>query len=276
MKEKIKNYLLLLVGILAFSISFNLFLSPNNIVFGGVTGLSIVFKDLFNWDTALFVFIINAFLLILSYFLLGKEMTLRSIIGSLLLPVFMKLTELIFVFFPTADINLELAVIYGAVLSGLGLGLIYKAGFTTGGTDIIHQIVNKFIGLSIGTSMIIIDSIILCSSIFVFGIVKSMYAGVALYIISKLTDKVILGISNSKAFYIVTDEPDKVKKFVIKEMGHGITEFNAFGGFKKETQKVLFCVIPTMEYYTLKKGILKIDKEAFFVVVDSYEVSGGA
>ena len=276
MKEKIKNYLLLLVGLSTFSISFNLFLSPNNLVFGGVTGLSIVFRELFNWDTSVFVFITNAFLLVLSYFMLGKEMTLRSIIGSLLLPLFMKLAELIFVFFPSADVSLELAVIYGGVLSGLGLGLVYKAGFTTGGTDIIHQIVNKYVGLSIGTSLIIVDSIIICSSIFVFGIVRSMYAGVALFIISKLTDKVILGISNSKAFYIITDEPDKVKKFVIKELGHGITEFNAFGGFKKETQKVLFCVIPTMEYYLLKKGILKIDKEAFFVVVDSYEVSGGA
>ena len=134
----------------------------------------------------------------------------------------------------------------------------------------------KYIGISIGTAMIIVDGSILTSSAFTFGIINALYSGIALFIISKLTDKVILGISNSKAFYIITDEPEKVKQYVIKEMGHGVTELNVKGGFKKENQKMLFCVIPTMDYYKLKDGINTIDKDAFFVAVDSYEVSGGA
>ena len=92
--------------------------------------------------------------------------------------------------------------------------------------------------------------------------------------ISKLSDKMILGISNSKAFYIITDYPEEVRKFILKELGHGVTEFNAKGGFKKETQKVLFSVIPTREYYMFKEGLRKIDKSAFFVTVDAFESIG--
>lgn len=275
MKNKVMRIIFLLIGLILYSLSFNIFLSPNELVFGGISGLSIIIKSIFNLDTSIFIFIVNSFILLLSYFLLGKEMTIKSIVGSLLLPVFIKLSEPLSLLI-TESLSLELASIYGGVLAGLGLGLVYKVGFTTGGTDILNQIFNKYFGISIGTSMIIIDGVILISSVFVFGLIKSMYALIALFIISKLTDRVILGISNSKTFYIVTDEPVKVKDFVIKKMGHGITEFNAYGGFKKESQKVLFCVIPTYEYFKLKQGINEIDKDAFFVVLDSYEVNGGA
>ena len=275
MKSNIKRGIFLLLGLILYALSFNIFLSANELVFGGISGLSIIVKNIFNLDTSIFIFIANSFILILSYLLLGKEMTLKSIVGSLLLPVFIKISEPLSLLI-TEPVSLELASIYGGVLAGLGLGLVYKVGFTTGGTDILNQIFNKYFGISIGTSMIIIDGVILLSSIFVFGFVKSMYALIALFIISKLTDRVILGISNSKTFYIITDEPVKVKEFVIKKMGHGITEFNAYGGFKKESQKVLFCVIPTYEYFKLKQGISEIDKDAFFVVLDSYEVNGGA
>ena len=274
--KRIERVAYLLAGLVLISVSFTLFISPNHLVFGGVTGLSVVFKYIFGWDTAVFVFVANVFLILLSYFLLGKEMTLRSLIGSLLLPIFMKIAELLLTPFIIEDISLELATIYGAVIDGFGIGLVYKAGFTTGGSDIIIQIVNKYIGISIGTAMIIVDGAILISSAFTFGIINALYSGIALFIISKLTDKVILGISNSKAFYIITDEPEKVKEYVIKEMGHGVTELNVKGGFRKESQKMLFCVIPTMDYYKLKDGINRIDKDAFFVAVDSYEVSGGA
>ena len=102
-----------------------------------------------------------------------------------------------------------------------------------------------------------------------------MYAVVVLYIISILTDKVLLGISSSKAFYIVTNRVSEVRNFVLVKLGHGITIFDAVGGFSKEDQKVLFCVVPTREYFKLKEGIHAIDKEAFFVVTDAYEVFGG-
>ena len=123
--------------------------------------------------------------------------------------------------------------------------------------------------------MFLSDGLIVGSSIFIFGLTKFMYAVVVLYIISILTDKVLLGISSSKAFYIVTNRVNEVRNFVLVKLGHGITIFDAVGGFSKEDQKVLFCVIPTREYFKLKEGIHAIDKEAFFVVTDAYEVFGG-
>ena len=123
--------------------------------------------------------------------------------------------------------------------------------------------------------MLISDGSIVLCSFFSFGLIKFMYAVVVLYIISTMTDKVLLGISNSKAFYIVTSQVNEVKNYVMVKLGHGITIFDAVGGFSKEDQKVLFCVIPTRDYFKLKEGIHDIDKDAFFVVTDAYEVFGG-
>ena len=126
-----------------------------------------------------------------------------------------------------------------------------------------------------GTSLILSDGLIVLAGVFIFGVRKLMYAGITLYIISILTDKVLLGISDSKAFYIIAEKDEEIKQYVLKELGHGVTIFAAKGGFSKEKQNVLFCVIPTKDYFKLKEGIHSIDKEAFFVATDAYEVLGG-
>ena len=160
-------------------------------------------------------------------------------------------------------------------MSGFGAGMIFKAGFTTGGTDIINQILSKYLKISIGTSMLLSDGLIVLSSIFIFGPTKLMYSIIILYIISLMSDRVILGVSDSKAFYIITDEEEKIKQYILKYLNHGVTVFKAKGGYTKEKQTVLMCVLPTRDYYRLKEGIREIDKEAFFVVTDAYEVFGG-
>lgn len=272
-KKDLFRYLELLIGLFIIAISFNLFILPNDIVFGGVSGLSIIFKNLI--DPSLFIFISSLVCLILSLMFLGKEKTAYSIVGSLLFPILIKLTanvgNLIVI-----DVNDQLLLaLFGGVTYGLGAGLVFKAGFTTGGTDIINQIVSKYGKVSIGTAMLIIDGMIVLSGAFVFGWTKFMYAIIVLYIISILTDKVLLGISNSKAFYIITTKEKEISKFVIDELGHSITMFDAKGGFTNKKNVVLFTVIPTKEYYKFKEGIHMIDKDAFFTVVDSYEVLGG-
>ena len=274
LKRKIIGIVEMLIGLCLFSIAFNFFLLPNNLVFGGVSGLSIVFSKQF--DPSLFVLIISIFLLFVSFIFLGKETTARSIVGSLLLPLFIKLGEIPTLYIDIGEVDLLVAAIYGGVLTGLGLGLVYKNGFTTGGTDIVNQLVNKYVGFSIGKSMFICDGLIVISGVFAFGIVRCMYAGIVLFIISKLSDRVMLGISRSKAFYIVTNYPNEVKRFIVDELKHGVTEFNAKGGYDKETQKVLFSVVPTQDYYNFKNGIKRIDKEAFFVAVDAFESGGGS
>lgn len=274
-KKNIIRIINFIAGLFIFSFSFTFFLLPNNLVFGGVSGLSIIFKEIFNFDTTIFILSVSILLIIISFLVLGKEKTLGTIIGSLLLPVFLEFTEFLAKYIVLEDVDLIISALFGGILAGVGLGLVYKAGFTTGGTDIVNQILHKYFKISLGKAMFIVDIAIVTSSIFVFGFSLFMYAVVVLYLMTVMTDRVILGIGQSKAFYIVTDKTFEVKKYVLNNLGHGVTIFDSVGGFSKENQKVLFCVIPTREYFILKEGINKIDDEAFFVVCDAYEVYGG-
>ena len=214
-------------------------------------------------------------MLIISFFLLGKEKTIGSIVGSLVFPLFVSLTENITAYIHIANQETLLISIFGGVLYGFGAGLIFKAGFTSGGTDIVNQIVSKYLHVSMGTAMLMSDGLIVLLGGFVFGINKLMYALVVIYITGILTDKVLLGISESKAFYIITDKEDEVKDYILNYLNHGVTIFDTRGGYTKERQKMLMCVVPTKEYFKLKEGIHEIDKDSFFVVTDAYEVSGG-
>ena len=273
--KKIYNSFLFLMGIIIFSASFTFFLLPHNLVFGGVSGLSIIFKDLFGFNTSLFVLIVSLILLCISFIVLGKKKTAGSILGSFFLPMFLAIMSYISEIINYTNTDLFICSIFGGVFAGIGLGLVYKAGFTTGGTDILNQIIHKIFKISLGKSMLLTDGLIVTSSIFVFGFTKFMYAVMVLYIITIMTDRVILGVGKSKAFYIVTEKTSEVKRYIIDTLGHSVTIFDASGGYSKDTQKVILCVIPTREYFKLKEGINKIDEEAFFIVTDAYEVYGG-
>lgn len=274
-KSRIKRLISFLIGCLIISTSYNLFLLPNSLVAGGVSGVAIILRGLFDFDDFIVILVLNIILLILSYFLLGKVKTRASILGSLVFPLCVKLTADVGNYINIDTSQLLLSAVFGGVTYGFGLGMIFKAGFTTGGTDILNQILSKYFKLSIGRSMLCSDGLITLSSAFVFGTNKLMYAIIVLYIISIMSDRVILGISDSKAFYIITDKEQEVKEYILKYLNHGVTIFNAKGGYTKEKQNVLMCVLPTKDYYRLKDGILEIDQEAFFVVTDAYEVFGG-
>lgn len=274
-KSKTKRLINFIIGSFMIAISYNLFLAPNNLVAGGVSGFAIILKGLFNFDDFIVILISNVILLILSYFLLGKEKTRASVLGSLVFPLLVKLTANVGQIIEIDNSQLLISAVFGGILYGFGIGMIFKAGFTSGGTDILNQICNKYFKMSIGKSMICVDGSITLASAFVFGTHKLMYAIIVLYIISIMSDRVILGISDSKAFYIITDEEKAVKDYILKYLNHGVTVFNAKGGYAKEKQNVLMCVLPTKDYYRLKEGIMEIDKDAFFVVTDAYEVFGG-
>ena len=274
-KSYIKRIVTFLIGLLLIALSYNIFLAPNNLVPGGVTGLAIIINNFIPIDSSLIILFFNILLLILSYFTLGKEKTKATILGALLLPVFISITKNITDLFYIDTSQLLLSSVFGGALFGFGAGLVFKTGFSTGGTDIINLIVSKYFKIGIGTSMLLTDGLIVLGSSFAFGMTRLMYSIVILYIISLMSDRVILGISDSKAFYIITDKDDEVKEYILNSLNHGVTIFKAKGGFKKENRNVLMCVLPTKEYYRLRTGISEIDKDAFFVVTDAYEVFGG-
>ena len=275
LKKKIKRYGSFILGCLLVAISYNAFLASHDLVPGGISGLAIILNHLIGINNALFVLLVGIILLVISYFLLGKEKTKYSVLGTILFPIFLELTLWVTKIVTIDESQLLLASLFGGVIYGVGIGMILKAGFTTGGTDIINQILSKYLKISMGKAILITDGIIVFISAIVFGPVHLMYSVLVLYILSIMSDRIILGISDSKAFFIITEQDDLVKDYVLSELGHGATIFKAKGGLNKENQNVLLCVLPTKDYYKLRAGINAIDKEAFFVATDAYEVYGG-
>jgi len=273
-KHRIRRYLQLIVGIFLAAVAFNLFILPNDIVYGGVSGISIIVQNFFPITPSVFIFVSSMVLLLLSFLFLGKEKSMRSVVGSFLFPIFIEITSKLDLLIKI-DADPFLMALFGGVIYGFGVGLVFKAGFTTGGTDILNQIMEKYMKVSLGNSMLIIDGTIVLLGAFVFGFTKFMYGILILYLISILTDRVLLGISSSKAFYIISSKPDEICDYIIQELNHSVTVLDAKGGYSKEKNPVLFAVVPTKEYFKFKEGIAFIDPDAFFSVVDAYEVMGG-
>ena len=272
-KDKIIRYAYFLLGLLLISVSYNLFVLPNDIVYG-VGGLGVIFYRTMGIDPSIVIMVGSILLLILSFFTLGWNQTKNSIIGSLLYPVFVKLTLPLVNYIDLGTTETVVTVICGSVVSGFGLGLVFKSGFTTGGTDILNQIVSKYFKVSIGKAMLFTDGIIILIAMFVFGFQKFIYSIINMYVIGLMTDKVILGISESKCFYIITTHETDVKKYILNNLSHGVTVLDARGGYTGNVMKVIMCIIPTSEYFKVKEGIQSIDPDAFFLVTDAYEVSG--
>lgn len=274
-RNKIKRYFYLFIGVLICACTYNIFILPYNIVFGGVSGISIIVHNFLGIKPSIVIFACSFILCIIGSFFLEKEIIIRSIIGAVLLPIMVELTSFLTDIIVVKDADMLVIALFGGVFYGLGLGIAYKYGFTLGGTDFITQIVHKYLKFTMGTSMIIVEGIIVLCGAFVFGPTNFLYAVVILYLMTLMVDKVILGISDKKAFYIITSKKREVSDYVTDTLGHTITVFSATGGFLKKRISVLFTVVPTKEYYKLKEGISLIDPSAFFTVVDAYEVSGG-
>ena len=280
-RDRLKRYSFLIIGCFFLAFAFNVFYSSHNLVTGGISGISIVVNNLFGISTSLFISIAYAILLILSFLILGKDMTKYSIIGSILYPIFVYLTKDMGNLIQFDVDNMLLIAIFGAIISGIGSGLTFKYGFSTGGGDIVCQIISKYFKISIGNSMKIFNFIIIIGSGFFLGNEtyafqweNVMYAIIAVYISTLLTDKVLLGISNSKSFYIITEHETSIKNFLINELGRGVTVLEGRGGYTGDRKKVIMCVIPTKEYFLAKEGILEIDKNAIILINDVYQSEG--
>lgn len=278
-KDRIKRYFYLVIGTFFLAIAFNVFYAPNNLVTGGISGISIVLNNVFGLNKTLFIVISYVILLLVSLIVLGKESTKHSLIGSILYPLFVYLTE-DFVSLIQFDVNnMLLIVIFGALINGIGSGLTFKYGFSTGGNDIVCQIISKYFKISIGDSIKAVNILIIIVSGFflsnnLYAWENVMYAIIIIYIVSVLNDKVLLGVSNSKSFYVITDHETNIKNFLMNELGHGVTVLEGRGGYTGDRKKVLMCVIPTKEYFLAKEGILELDKKAIILINDVYQSSG--
>ena len=269
-----KRYLMLIVGCLIVAFSFNLFFLRYNIVCFGVSGVSIVLSK-FGVNPSMFIMIANIVLLGISYFFLGIDDVKNQLVGALIYPVFVELTIYITEMINFGSLEMIVIAVMGGVLAGVGYGLIYKSGFSTGGTDVIGNLICKYSKISMGNAMMFVNVAIIIIGKIVFSWEIVMYAIVVAYLISVATDKILLGISNSKAFYIVVDKnkDDIVNDFLLSLPGVGSTIINASGGYSNDKQTLILAVAPTRMYFMIKEGLKEIDKNIFYLVCDSYEVS---
>ncbi len=266
---------LFLIGVFLVAVNYNMFLVPNNLVIGGVSGLAIILKKLIYIEPVMFIYFINTILLIISFFILGWKKTSKSVVGSLLFPLFVTLTAPL-----VAKLNIQfesniIMVLISGLMLGLGSGLIYKTGFTTGGTDIIGQILGDKKKVSFGTSILIINAIIVLCGGYFFGYEKVVYTIIILFLNSTIVDRILLGISDSKMFFIYTKKIEEIKKYIMDDIKTGVTILNIEGGYSEEKDKMLMCVVRTRDYFLFKETILEIDPRAFLVINDCYEVMGG-
>lgn len=273
-KKLIKRIFILLLSSLTLALTYNLFLLPNNLVAGGASGISIILNDYF--PPFMVITTINIALLIIGFFVLGKERIVGSIIDTFTFPLFVALTQDINKIIDISGNDMIINVLFAGSLIGLSIGNIVKSGFSPSGTGIAAQIIAKAFKISTGKSHIIIDGMIILGGVISFGFFPTLYALAILYVFTLVSDKVILGTSNNKIFYIITDKQSEVKEYILKTLNQGVTLIKAQGGYKDTNKEVLLCVVPARHYFKLKEGVNLIDNEAFFIVTDAYEVGGGA
>ena len=267
-KNLIKRLLTFILGLLIYSVAYNVFFLKNNLVYGGTGGLATVLQDYL--DPSITMLLFSAFTLILTYIFFDKKTALNSLLGSILLPILVALTSKIELSIP--DDDLMLVAIFGAVITAIGNGMAAKTGFSSGGMDnLIHLLVAKF-KISHGKAFMFVNGIIVIAGGYKFGWKTLLYAIIIIYIMSIVTDKVILGISQNKTFFIVTQEEERVKNYIQKNLSRALTVLDAHGGYTNGRKKVIMLVIPTSEYFKAKEGILEIDPNAFFTICDSYQV----
>ena len=272
-KNTYRSFCEFIIGMLITSVAVSVFYKPNSLVTTGCTGLSILISNYIDIDLSLIVFSLSSILLAVSFCVFGLEYGAKNILGTILFPIFIKAASLINVFVTFNNTSLFLLILIGGVLSGIGFGIIKKSGYSLGGFYVIYDILNRNLRISVGKANLFCNIIIIFSSIFIFGLSKAIYSGIGLYISSYIGDKIILGVSQNKAFYIITNKVKDVKEYIINNLNYTVTVVNARGGYSDKKKKMILCVIPTIEYIKLKEVVKEIDKDAFFLVTDSYSVS---
>lgn len=268
---KVIEYFGITIGTAIMAISLNLFLEPNTIAPGGVTGLAIVIKKLTGIPIDITNIVINIPLFIMGVFILGKSFGAKTLYATISLSFFIRIIPSGYI---TRD--LLLASVFGAVLIGLGLGLVFKAGGTTGGTDLGGAILNKFFpGLSVATLMMIIDlGVVIIAGIVDKKIETALYSMITLYILVKVIDLILDGLGYAKACLIVSNKPDEIGKSIMEDLSRGATALKGRGMYTGQDKEVLLCVVNRAEITKLKEIVHFIDPNAFVMVTETHEVLG--
>ncbi|API94316.1 MULTISPECIES: YitT family protein [Virgibacillus] len=265
-----KESSLIIIGSFIFAFGINYFAIPNNLSEGGVIGISIVTYYLFGWSTGIVNFAINAVLLAIGYRYFSKRVMIYTIISIVFSSLFLHITENIG---KAGNGDTLLAALFAGLTVGIGLGLIFKTGGTSGGTAIIVRLLNQFIGWSFGKGMLLTDIAVIGISAFVIGQEKAMYTLISVYVGAKAIDIIVEGANERTAVLIISSHPDEVLEKVTNNMSRGITVLEGKGGYTKANKEILYIVINKQEIVHLKRIIEKVDKDAYITVHSVQEIN---
>lgn len=269
-QRKTFEYIMLIVGSLVLATSFNLFLNPNQIASGGVSGLSTILHNLFGFSPAVVQWACNIPLFLLGFKILDKHYSLKAAVGSIILPFFVMLTSHL----EPLTTNPLLASIYGGIGVGLGIGIVFRGRGSTGGFSIASQILHKYTGLSLGVCVAIFDGLVILFAGIVFDPEKALLALIALFVTSKTIDIVQMGWNTSKVAYIISNEIETVREAILYDLDRGLTLLDAAGGYTGDERKVLMAVVSQSEVSKLKIMVRSIDPDAFVILCPAQEVLG--
>ncbi|HPA93117.1 MAG TPA: YitT family protein [Petrotogaceae bacterium] len=275
------DYIIITAGTFFTALGIVVFLVPFNIIAGGVSGLSMVTNYLFNWWIGTQMLIYNMFLFILAFWLLGVGFGVKSIYSAVTLSVFIdllqqgfKLDKLMLGITSSHSVDMTLlSAVYGAVITGFGVGIVIWRGATTGGTDILAMIMNKYLSISVGTSLIIVDSVITALSLIINPLIP-MYGLITIFISSKVIDAVVDGFESTRTVLIISDYYDKIKERIYTDLDRGVTYLKGTGTYTNKDKNIVMVTVPRTEIGMLKKIIKEVDPASFTTVLSTNETIG--
>lgn len=283
-KDFFITYAWLAAGCFLFALGNILFAEPYGFAPGGTYGLSIVFHHLFGWRTEVAALCMDIPLLLVGFLFLGGKFGIKTVVCTFMIPVFMSLIHKFYGYDALLEPGITdrtlleeqlLSSIFGGIVYGVGLGMIFKSRATSGGSDIISMILHKYTHISLGTLVIIVDCLITLTTVVAFGDWRlPMYSWILIFVEGKVIDLVVDGANAHKTLMIVSDKTDEVRKVIIDEIGRGATIIRGEGGYKGDSREIIYTILTRRETTILRYRINKIDPKAFINVIDSKEILG--
>lgn len=270
-KKVLQRILLITIGATLMGVGLEIFLVPNKVIDGGITGISIILSYLTGLNLGIFLFILNIPFFFIGYKQIGKTFALSTLYGIIVLSITTTLLHPV----PAFTQDILLATIFGGVVLGIGVGIVIRYGGSLDGTEILAILFNKKLPFSVGEIIMFFNLFILGSAGFVFSWDRAMYSLIAYFVAYKTIDITITGLDESKSVWIISDHAMEVGDAIMNRLGRGVTYLHGEGAFSGDDKKVIFCVINRLEEAKLKEIVTEYDQNAFLAVADIAEVRGG-
>ena len=268
--ERFFSYAQIILGALVGGAAYPLFMTPNKIAPGGITGIATILNHLLSWPVGTVTLIMNIPLFLISYRAMGRLFAFRSLVATLFFTLFIDVLPL-----RPMTTDPLLGALYGGVMLGCGLGLIMRGGATTGGSDMVARMVNKrFQFISTGSFLFAIDFAVVVSAGFLIGATEALYSLICIFLSARIMDTIIVGFSSNKACFIISSRWQEISDRIMRDMDRGVTQLTARGAYTGAERPTLLCVIGRSEIMALKRILREEDEKAFVIIVEAHEAIG--